>query len=133
MKNQEKIMELVLDHSGNPRNYGVLELADITQEGGNPGCGDIIKIYLTVDTDGVVDEIKFSGEGCMISQAGASLMVEKMKGKSIEEIQAMSPDAVIDILGKKLVSTRPRCAMLGFNTIKNAIKEYKKQEMLSSI
>jgi nitrogen fixation NifU-like protein len=133
MKNQEKIMELVLDHSGNPRNYGVLELADITQEGGNPGCGDIINIYLNVDTDGVVDEIKFSGEGCMISQAGASLMVEKMKGKSIEEIQAMSPDAVIDILGKKLVSTRPRCAMLGFNTIKNAIKEYKKQEMLSSI
>jgi nitrogen fixation NifU-like protein len=133
MKNQEKIMELVLDHSGNPRNYGVLELADITQEGGNPGCGDIIKIYLTVDTDGVVDEIKFSGEGCMISQAGASLMVEKMKGKSIEEIQAMSPDAVIDILGKKLVSTRPRCAMLGFNTVKNAIKRYKKQEMLSSI
>jgi len=126
-------MELVLDHSGNPRNYGVLELADITQEGGNPGCGDIIKIYLTVDTDGVVDEIKFSGEGCMISQAGASLMVEKMKGKSIEEIQAISPDAVKDILGKKLVSTRPRCAMLGFNTIKNAIKEYKKQEMLSSI
>lgn len=126
-------MELVLDHSGNPRNYGVLELADITQEGGNAGCGDIIKIYLTVDTDGVVDEIKFSGEGCMISQAGASLMVEKMKGKSIEEIQAMSPDAVIDILGKKLVSTRPRCAMLGFNTVKNAIKEYKKQEMLSSI
>ena len=126
-------MELVLDHSGNPRNYGVLELADITQEGGNPGCGDIIKIYLTVDTDGVVDEIKFSGEGCMISQAGTSLMVEEMKGKSIEEIQAMSPDAVIDILGKKLVSTRPRCAMLGFNTIKNAIIEYKKQEMLSSI
>ena len=83
-------MELVLDHSGSPRNYGVLELADITQEGGNPGCGDIIKIYLTVDT-------------------------------------------VLDILGKKLVSTRPRCAMLGFNTVKNAIKEYKKQEMLSSI
>lgn len=126
-------MELVLDHSGSPRNYGVLELADITQEGGNPGCGDIISIYLTVDTDGVVDEIKFSGEGCMISQAGASLMVEEMKGKSIEEIQAMSPDAVLDILGKKLVSTRPRCAMLGFNTVKNAIKEYKKQEMLSSI
>lgn len=133
MKNQEKIMELVLDHSGNPRNYGAMEFADITQEGGNPGCGDIIKIYLTVDTNGVADEIKFSGEGCMISQAGASLMVEKMKGKSIEEIQAMSPDAVIDILGKKLVSTRPRCAMLGFNTVKNAIKEYKKQEMLSSI
>ena len=126
-------MELVLHHSGNPRNYGVLELADIAQEGGNPGCGDIIKIYLTVDTDGIVDEIKFSGEGCMISQAGTSLMVEEMKGKSIEEIQAMSPDAVIDILGKKLVSTRPRCAMLGFNTIKNAIIEYKKQEMLSSI
>lgn len=126
-------MELVLDHYENPRNYGDMENADVTKQGGNPGCGDIIKIYLTVDRYGVADQIKFSGEGCMISQAGASLMVEKMKGKSIVDIQTMSPDAVKDVLGKKLVSTRPQCAMLGFNTVKNAITEYKRRGMLSSI
>lgn len=133
MKNQEQFMELILDHYENPRNYGSIETADVTYEGGNPGCGDIIKIYLDVDSEGIVREIKFSGEGCMISQAGASLMLEKMKGKSIGEIEGMSPDIVRETLGKKLVSTRPKCAMLGFNGVKNAIIEFKKQEILSAL
>lgn len=133
MKNQEQFMELILDHYENPRNYGNLESANITQQGGNPGCGDIIKIYLNVDSQGVANEISYSGEGCMLSQAGTSILIEKMKGKTIDEIQKMAPDIVRDTLGKKLVSTRPQCAMLGFNTVKNAIKKYNKQQMLSSI
>ncbi len=133
MRNQEQFMELILDHYENPRNYGTLELANVIQEGGNPGCGDIIKVYLNVDSEGVANEISFSGEGCMISQAGASLLLENMQGKPIENIEEMSPDIVKEILGKKLVSTRPKCAMLGFNTVKKAIKEFKKQQMLASI
>jgi len=133
MKNQEQFMDMILDHYENPRNYGTLDSADITREGGNPGCGDVIKVYMNIDPEGVAEHISFSGEGCMISQAGASLMLEKMKGRPIEEIEDMSPDIVIETLGKKLVSTRPRCAMLGFNTVKNAIKEFKKNEMLLSI
>lgn len=121
-----------MDHFENPRNYGAIEFADVIQEGGNPGCGDIMKVYLNVDSKGIVD-ISFSGEGCMLSQAGASLVLEKLKGRSIKEIQEMPPDIVRDTLGKKLVSTRPRCAMLGFNTLKNAIKEWQRQQTLSEI
>jgi len=130
---EENYMELILDHYQNPRNYGSIEEADVVQEGGNPGCGDIIKVYLKVNSDGLVCDLGFSGEGCMISQAGASLLLGKMKGKSIKEIEEMPPEIVRETLGKKLVSTRPRCAMLGFNTVKNAIKVFKKQEMLSII
>lgn len=133
MKNNEQIMDLILDHYEHPRNYGGIDSPDVTKEGGNPGCGDIVKVYMNVDSRGIAHDISFSGEGCMISQAGTSLILEKMKGKSIEELESMAPDIVKETLGKKLVSTRPRCAMLGFNTVKNAIKEYKKQEMLTNI
>lgn len=133
MKNQEHFMETILEHFENPRNYGPLESPDVIQEGGNPGCGDIIKVYLNVNSEGIANVISFSGEGCMLSQAGASLVLEKLKGKSIKEIQEMPPDIVRDTLGKKLVSTRPRCAMLGFNTLKNAVKQWQRQQTLSEI
>lgn len=122
-----------MDHFENPRNYGTLESADVIQEGGNPGCGDILKVYLKVDSQGHVDEITFSAEGCMLSQAAASVVLEKMNGKPVNEIQEMSPDIIREALGKKVVSTRPRCAMLGFNTLKNAVKQWQKQETLSEI
>ncbi|MCK5391792.1 MAG: iron-sulfur cluster assembly scaffold protein [Deltaproteobacteria bacterium] len=131
--NQEQLMELILDHYENPRNYGSNGDADVVCEGGNPGCGDVIRVYLSVDLDGTVKDIGFSGEGCMLSQAGASLVLEIMKGKTIKEVEEMPPDIVRDILGKKLVATRPNCARLGFNTLKNAIKKWRRQEMLSSI
>jgi nitrogen fixation NifU-like protein len=131
--NQEKIMELVLDHYENPRNYGTKEDADVVYEGGNPGCGDIIRVYLSVDSEGVVNDIGFSGEGCMLSQAGASIVLEKMKGRTIDELEVIPADIVRETLGKKLVATRPNCARLGFNTMKNAVKKWRKLEMLSSI
>ena len=131
--NQEKIMELVLDHYENPRNYGTKEDTNVAYEGGNPGCGDIIRVYLSVDSEGVVNDIGFSGEGCMLSQAGASIVLEKMKGKTIDELEVISADIVRETLGKKLVATRPNCARLGFNTMKNAVKKWRKLEMLSSI
>jgi nitrogen fixation NifU-like protein len=131
--NQEKIMELVLDHYENPRNYGTKEDADVAYEGGNPGCGDIIRVYLSVDSEGVVNDIGFSGEGCMLSQAGASIVLEKMKGRTIDELEGIPVDIVRETLGKKLVATRPNCARLGFNTMKNAVKKWRKLKMLSSI
>jgi len=69
----------------------------------------------------------------MLSQAGTSLVLERMKGKTIKEIEEMPPDIVRETLGKKLLATRPDCARLGFNTMKNAIKKWRRQEMLSSI
>ena len=69
----------------------------------------------------------------MLSQAGASIVLEKMKGKTIDELEVIPADIVRETLGKKLVATRPNCARLGFNTMKNAVKKWRKLEMLSSI
>lgn len=131
--NQEQLMEMIMDHYENPRNYGEIETADVVQEGGNPGCGDILRVYLEVDSQGVVEEISFSGEGCMLSQSGASIVLEKMKGKSISEIDEIPADIVVEMLGKKMVATRPDCARLGFNTLKKAVKKWQKNQQLANI
>lgn len=131
--NQEQFMEMVLDHYENPRNYGELESASVVQEGGNPGCGDVLRVYLNVDSDGVVEEIRFSGEGCMLSQSGASIVLENMRGKTISEIEAIPADIVVDMLGKKMVATRPDCARLGFNTLKKAVKKWQKNQQLDNL
>lgn len=126
-------MEMVLDHYENPRNYGELESASVVQEGGNPGCGDVLRVYLNVDSDGVVEQIRFSGEGCMLSQSGASIVLENMRGKTISEIEAIPADIVVDMLGKKMVATRPDCARLGFNTLKKAVKKWQKNQQLDNL
>jgi len=81
MDNQEEFMEIVLDHFENPRNYGALESADVTVEGGNRGCGDTIRVSLNIDSEGRAREIFFSAQGCMLSLAAASIVIEKLKGK----------------------------------------------------
>ncbi len=101
----------------------------MVQEGGNPGCGDILRVYLKIDPNDIVEEISFSGEGCMLSQAGASIVLEGMKGKTVDEIDAMSAGLVLEMLGKKLVSTRPDCARLGLNTLKKAVKKWQNQKL----
>ncbi len=131
--NQEQFMEMILDHYENPRNYGDLNGADVQQEGGNPGCGDIIKIYLKVDADGLVEDIGFSGEGCMLSQAGASIVLDSMKGKTVSEIEDMPADIVLELLGRKMVATRPNCARLGFNTLKKAVKKWQETNKRAQI
>ncbi len=126
-------MEMILDHYENPRNYGALDSADVIQEGGNPGCGDILKIYLRINPEGVVEEISFSGEGCMLSQAGASIVLDSMKGKTVSEIDGIPADIVLELLGKKMISTRPECARLGFNTLKRAIKKWQEKDKYAQI
>lgn len=131
--NQEQLMEMILDHYENPRNFGEIETADVVQEGGNPGCGDILRVYLKVDSQGVVEEIRFSGEGCMLSQSGASIILERMKGMTISEIEEIPADIVVDMLGKKMIATRPDCARLGFNTLKKAVKKWQTAQQLENL
>ncbi len=129
----EELMELILDHYKNPRNYGEMEDADIVQEGGNPGCGDIITLYLDVDEKGVIRRASFKGEGCMVSQAGTSILLETIQGKTVAEVEAMPPGIIEQALGRKLVTTRPKCAHVGFNTLKTAIKFLKMKQLSESI
>lgn len=125
MDRQEQI-DFILDHFQNPRNRGALDPTDVTMPGGNPGCGDVITIYLNVDrnTDRIAD-VRFEGEGCTISQAAASIMLEDMRGQPLSAVDALDYNEMIDRLGREVVSTRPRCATLALGTLKAAVKKYR--------
>lgn len=130
---REELMQLILDHYESPRNHGVLEDPDVVQKGGNPGCGDIITVYLKLDEKGTISEVSFDGEGCIVSQATTSMVTGMVLGKAANEIENMNPDMVTELIGKDLALTRPRCATLGITTIKQAIKEWRRQNTLAEI
>lgn len=125
MDRQEAI-EFLLDHYQNPRNRGTLDDANVVMPGGNPGCGDVVTIYLKVNEAGDhVDAVSFEGEGCTISQAAASILTEMVEGKPLAEIDDMDFNDMIEHLGREVVNTRPRCATLALGTLKSAIVKYR--------
>ncbi len=126
-------IEFILDHYENPRNHGRTEDADVVSEGGNPGCGDIVTIYLKVDPEQRVEQVTFEGQGCTISQAAASLVTEMVTGKPLDEVLEMSYDVIVDELGRDLVLSRPRCATLALGTLKAAADSYQKGEHAAKI
>ena len=85
---QDLYQEMILDHNKRPRNYRVIEEADFSAEGYNPLCGDRVTVFVNLDGD-VVKEVTFQGSGCAISTASASLMTESLKGKTLEQAQAL--------------------------------------------
>jgi nitrogen fixation NifU-like protein len=123
---RQEAIEFLLDHYQNPRNRGPLEHADVTMPGGNPGCGDVVTIYLKVNERGDrVERVSFEGSGCTISQAAASILTEMVDGKPLAEIDEMDFNDMIDELGREVVNTRPRCATLALGTLKAAITKYR--------
>ena len=125
MDRQEAI-EFLLDHYQNPRNQGPLDPVDVTMPGGNPGCGDIVTIYLKVNDAGDrIEHVTFEGTGCTISQAAASILTEMVEGRPLAEIDDMDFNDMIEQLGREVVSTRPRCATLALGTLKAAITQYR--------
>ena len=123
---QEQI-ELLLDHYRAPRHHGALPDPDVTMPGGNPGCGDVVTVYLK----GMPDHehfagLTFEGEGCTISQAAASMLMEMIHdGRlSMADVLRMDYNAMIDALGREIVASRPRCATLALGTVKAAVKKY---------
>ena len=129
---QEKI-EFILDHFDDPRNYGSLDPNDILQNFGNPGCGDVVTLYLKLDENERIEKVSFKGDGCTISQASASIMTEIIQGKTLSEIEELPPTTIIDIIGKELAMTRPRCASLGLDAAKLAVQSYRRKKMMEEI
>jgi nitrogen fixation NifU-like protein len=107
----------ILDHYQNPRNYGTLERPDISAEDSNPLCGDEIRIDLHVK-DGVIEDVRFSGKGCSISRAAASMLTEEIRGKTLEEVKRIGKDDVLEMLGIELGPVRLKCALLALKTLK---------------
>ena len=112
--------EYILDHYRNPRNFGHLERVDVKAEDLNPLCGDMIRIELALDDAGRVEDVRFSGKGCAISQASASMLTESIKGMALEDVAKLSQEAVLENVGIGISPTRMKCAMLGLKVIKSA-------------
>jgi nitrogen fixation NifU-like protein len=109
--------EYILDHYKNPRNYGRLEHADITHEEDNPLCGDVVGMDFRIK-DGMIDDIKFHGRGCAISQASASLLTERIKGLSLDDAKKINKDDVLGELGIDISPARIKCALLPLKVLK---------------
>ena len=114
--------DYILEHYRRPHNFGVIEEPSATFEGANPLCGDRITMQLGVK-DGVVEEIGFTGRGCAISQASASLLTDEVKGKPVEAVEAFRADDLLDLLGIDISPARLKCAMLSHETLQKALAE----------
>ena len=118
--------EVILDHYKNPRGHGVIEDADAQAEGMNPLCGDEVAIYVAFGEDGeTIDEVKFSGRGCAISQAATSMLMEMVEGRTATEVGALSKDELLDEIGIPLTPIRLKCALLGLGVLKVALHRTK--------
>jgi nitrogen fixation protein NifU and related proteins len=118
--------EVILDHYKNPRGHGLLDDADAHAEGQNPLCGDEVSIYVAFGDDGdTIDEVKFSGRGCAISQAATSMLTEMVKGRSATEVAALPRDELLEEIGIPLTPVRLKCALLGLSTLKLALHKAK--------
>jgi len=142
----ELYREVILDHNDHPRNKRIPEKYDLHEHGSNPLCGDKVDLYLTLDSNRTVQNISFSGHGCSISQASISMLTEVMTGKTIPEINALINDFkgmmledkenpflnnedledLASLEGVKQYPVRIKCALLGWNTLSEAIKKAEK-------
>jgi nitrogen fixation NifU-like protein len=113
----------ILDHYKDPRNYGQLEDADVSAEGQNPLCGDQLSIDLKV-RDGLIDQIRFNGRGCAISQAATSMLTEMVVGKPVGDVSALTRDDIVEEVGIPLSPVRLKCALLGLGTLKVALHRH---------
>jgi|SRR5579859_976658 len=124
MPDRQEFIEFILDHYQNPRHHGRLENPDVVMRGGNPGCGDIVTMYVRLGPDERISDISFEGQGCTISQAAASIVTEKVLGKTLAEVTQLNHELVVDEMGREVVENRLRCATLALNTIKAAERKY---------
>ncbi|MER3402850.1 MAG: SUF system NifU family Fe-S cluster assembly protein [Armatimonadota bacterium] len=136
----ELYREIILDHYRHPRGRGHLDPPKIVQEGMNPLCGDEITLELRVD-GGIVEDIKFSGQGCSISQASASMLVEAVRGKRIEEVESLIQQVLAMLRGEtepnesqigeiaylagvRQFPVRVKCATLAWHTLEEALQQH---------
>ncbi len=104
--------EIILDHAREPRHWGLLDPNDIDYEEYNPLCGDRLRITLRIGENDEIESIGWSGEGCAISQAAASMLGEEIIGKSLAEVKSLTPEDMLELVGIPLTINRVKCALL---------------------
>ena len=116
-------LEFLLDHYKDPRNFGHLEDPDVAHEEGNPSCGDQLRIEIELDDHDTIEDIRFSGKGCAISQAAASMLTEEIKGKPLEDVRKLGKREMMELLGVDVNPMRLKCALLALKIVKGGLFE----------
>ncbi len=117
----QEFLDYILDHYRRPRRRGEIEGADVVLKGGNPGCGDVVIIYLKREEDGRL-RVSFTGEGCTVSQACASIVCEAADGKTPQEILSLDHTFLEERVGPDIMRSRFKCATLALDTLKAAVR-----------
>jgi nitrogen fixation protein NifU and related proteins len=125
MSSADIYRELILDYYRNPRNFGKLEKFDIDARDTNPLCGDEIEIQIRVGEGQKIEDIKFVGKGCAISQASASMLTELAKGRELDWVKQVTKEDIFKMLGNPdLGPSRVKCALLGMKVLKTGVYGY---------
>ena len=120
-------MEILLDHYRSPRNYGKIEKPSVELVEYNPVCGDAVQFTLKIE-NGILTDVKFIGRGCSVSQGAASMLTERVKGKSTEEVMNIAPQEILSNIGLNLGPSREKCALLSLNALQKSVRKYRDGE-----
>jgi nitrogen fixation NifU-like protein len=111
----------ILEHYRRPHNFGTLPHPDASYEGSNPLCGDRITLMLAIGDDRRVADVAFTGRGCAVSQASASMLTDEIRGRSLDEIGSLTSQDILDLLGIEISPARMKCALLPLDTLQKAL------------
>lgn len=123
---RQAYVENIVDHFEHPRHKGRMENADIQLGGGNPGCGDLITMYVKVGAGDVIEAVTFEGEGCTISQAGGSIITELATGMTLDDVKDLGLSTMTEEMGDEIVRSRVRCATLALGTLQAAVDQFRR-------
>jgi len=120
----EMYQDNILDHYENPSHWGTLDHPTFEIRDLNPLCGDEVRIQAHLDDQGHLAAVRFEGKGCVISLAAASMLLEAVEGKTLDEVKKMGRQEMLDLLGVPLTMMRVKCAMLPLRALEKAIHRY---------